>query len=219
MGIQPARLIGHSIGEYVAACLAGVFSFRDCLRIVAARGRLMQSMQPGQMVSVAAAAAAVAPLLGTGVEICAVNARSSVSSGARKLRSRRFCLGCAARTCDVRSSRPRMCSSTRMMEDMLPEFRRIVAEAARSAPKIPFISNVTGSMITESQALDPEYWVSHVRNPGALRRWRSNSGAVRYRPVCRGGTRNYAHGLLREAGLSEFRCCGIRGPLTTTTQC
>jgi acyl transferase domain-containing protein/acyl carrier protein len=164
-GVQPQAMIGHSIGEYVAACLAGVFTLEEALSLVAARGRLMQEMPAGAMLAVHLPEAEVAPWLGAELSLAAVNAPSlSVVSGTheavaeleRKLGER----GTGSRRLHTSHA-----FHSRMMEPVIAEFVALVGRVELRAPKIPYISNVTGNWITAPEATDPQYWGRHLREP------------------------------------------------------
>ena len=164
-GLRPSALIGHSIGEYVAACLAGVFSLEDALRLVAARGRLMQALPGGAMLSVSMTAGELQPLLGERLSIAAINGPSlSVVSGAavqiaelerqlteRNVGSRRLLVSHAFHSA--------------MMEPIVEPFTDLVKRVRLHPPSIPFVSNVSGTWITSSEATDPRYWAAHLREP------------------------------------------------------
>lgn len=164
-GVEPRAMLGHSLGEYVAACLAGVFSLEDALALVAERGRLMQGLPPGAMLSVPLAEEEVAPLLRDGLALAAVNgATRTVVSGpapavtalARELAGR----GVAAKQLVTSHA-----FHSPMMEPALEPFRRRVAAVRREPPRIPFVSNTTGAWITAGEATDPAYWARHLRQP------------------------------------------------------
>lgn len=163
-GIRPAVLMGHSIGEYTAACLAGVFSLTDALALVAERGRLMSCLPGGAMMSVAAAAEQVTVRLPPGVDLAAVNAPELcvVAGSAEALRD----LGARLAQEGI-SCRPLQVSHafhSAHVEPMLAPFAEHVGRSARSAPRIPIVSNVTGGWLTEEEAMDPGYWARHVRS-------------------------------------------------------
>ena len=162
-GIRPAALIGHSVGEYVAACLAGVFSLEDALALVAARGRLMQALPPGAMLAVPLSEADVTPLLGAEVSLAAVNGPAlCVASGPVEaiaaLETHLAARGVTARRLETSHA-----FHSAMMDPVLEPFAAVVAKTDRRAPQIPFISNVTGTWITAAEATDPAYWVRHLR--------------------------------------------------------
>jgi acyl transferase domain-containing protein len=162
-GIQPDAMIGHSVGEWVAACLSGVVSLADALRLVALRGRLMEEMPHGVMSAVPVAEARVRPLLGAGIAIAALNAPSMcvVSGGADVMGA------LEARLRDEGIEPQRLQTShafhSALMDGAVPSFVEAVAQVTLSAPKIPFISNVSGAPIADAQATDPAYWGCQIR--------------------------------------------------------
>lgn len=162
-GVQPAVMLGHSLGEYVAASLAGVFSLEDALRIVTARGRLMQSMPAGAMTAIALAEAELAPFLGAGCDIAAVNGEQlCVLSGPLQAieaaEQQMLAGGLLPRRLHVA-----IASHSAMTESIVGELQKVIAAVPRHAPRIPFISNVTGQPVTAGQATDPAYWGRHLR--------------------------------------------------------
>lgn len=163
-GIKPAAMIGHSIGEYVAACIAGVFSLEDALALVAARARLMQAQASGTMLSVALPRERLEPLLGRSLDLAVVNApglcvASGPEEGITVLEQRLNAEGHACRRLHTSHA-----FHSRMMEPMLTEFERELAGVRTSPPKIRYISNLTGTWITAEQAMDPGYWSRHLRH-------------------------------------------------------
>lgn len=161
-GLTPDAMLGHSIGEYVAACLAGVFSLEDALELVAARGRLIQSTPSGAMLAVSLPEAELR-LLAVGCDVAAVNAPElGVLSGPvevidaveRQLVER----GVAARRLHVSHA-----FHSHMLDPVLRDFRAIVSRIVLSPPRIPFVSNLTGHWITSKEACSADYWVQHLR--------------------------------------------------------
>lgn len=161
-GVRPAAIIGHSLGEYVAACLAGVFSLPDALWLVARRGALMQSAEPGAMLAVPLSETEVQELLTDGVALAACNApgNSVVAGPHSAIESLEGFLhqqGFATR---------RLITShafhSPLMEPIRGQFRACAAQVERRPPQIPFISNVTGTWIEDRQATDPDYWAKHL---------------------------------------------------------
>ena len=162
-GVKPSAMIGHSVGEYVAAVLAEVMSLEDALRLVAGRARIVQALPPGAMLAVRLPEKEAAALCNGELSIAAANSpHLSVLSGTfgaidaaeRELTAR----GVAAK---------RLCTShafhSEMMEPALIPFGDLLRTVSLRAPKIPFVSNVTGRWITDAEAIDPRYWVGHVR--------------------------------------------------------
>ncbi|HEX3662575.1 MAG TPA: SDR family NAD(P)-dependent oxidoreductase [Acidobacteriaceae bacterium] len=162
-GITPAAMIGHSIGEYVAACLAGVFSLEDALALVAERGRLMQSLPGGVMLAVSLSEFNLTPLLPAGVSIAAINAENqTVASGAEADIAQ---LEAALQKKGVRFTRLRSSHAfhSPMVDPVVDSFVERVAKTQRKEPALPWLSNVSGTWITAEEATDPAYWGSHLR--------------------------------------------------------
>jgi acyl transferase domain-containing protein/acyl carrier protein len=161
-GVRPAAFLGHSLGEYVAACLAGVFPLEIAMRLVTLREKLMESLPPGAMLSVSLSADDLRPLLGE-AEIAAVNAPDRcVATGApeaiERLRQTLAERGIEARPLPVGRA-----FHSRDVEPIVDAFVEEVRRARPAAPELPWISNVTGTWITPEQATDPAYWGEHLR--------------------------------------------------------
>ncbi|SCX96952.1 hybrid non-ribosomal peptide synthetase/type I polyketide synthase [Desulfoluna spongiiphila] len=164
-GVRPDAMIGHSIGEYVAATLAGVFSLEDALAVVATRGRLMQQMPEGSMRALRLSVEELTPLLTPGIALAAVNAPSlCVVSGAHE-HMEAFEQALAAREIDTTRLHTSHAFHSEMMEPALASFAEALEGVSFHPPELPFISNVTGTWITEEMATDPGYWVSQLRRP------------------------------------------------------
>ncbi|MFE6751081.1 type I polyketide synthase [Kitasatospora purpeofusca] len=162
-GVRPAAMIGHSVGEYVAACLAGTMRLPDALRLVALRGRLMQALPPGRMLSVALPADEAERFTGGEVAIAASNAPSlTVLSGpAEALDAVGRTL--AAEGVAVRPLHTSHAFHSPAMDPVLADFRTLVAAVPLAEPELPFVSNLSGTWITGEQATSPDYWVRHLR--------------------------------------------------------
>ena len=165
LGVRPEAMIGHSLGEYVAACLAGVFSLEEGARLVATRGRLMQQMSPGAMLAVSLSGEAVQPWLQEGVTLAALNAPEwSVVAGtvvAIDALERR--LATTGISCHRLATSHAFHSP--LMEPMLEAFGAALQQVTLHPPRLPFVSNVTGTWIRPEEAADPQYWVQQVRQP------------------------------------------------------
>jgi acyl transferase domain-containing protein/acyl carrier protein len=162
-GLSPKAMIGHSIGEYVAATLAGVMSLEDALSLVAARGRLMQRMPAGAMLAVPLAAREVERLLGPDIALAAVNnpslcVVSGPSEAVAQLEIKLSAEGLACRRLQTSHA-----FHSQMMEPMLEEFAAEVKRVALHPPRVSYVSNLTGEWITAQDATDPRYWVEHLR--------------------------------------------------------
>jgi acyl transferase domain-containing protein len=162
-GVYPQAMVGHSIGEYVAACLAGVFTLEDALALVAARGKLMQQMPSGAMLAVPLAEAELLPLLCDQVALAAVNAPGMcvVAGPHEAIAAQRDQLARRGLACQLLQTSHAFHSG--MMDPIVEEFAAQVGRIPLSPPQIPFVSNVTGTWITVDEATSPDYWARHLR--------------------------------------------------------
>lgn len=163
-GVCPVAMIGHSIGEYVAACLAGVFSLEDALMLVTARGQLMQKLPHGAMLAVSLSVEQVQPLLSEKLSLAAINEPSlCVISGSveavTQLESYLIEKGISSRRLHTSHA-----FHSEMMNSILEPFTLLVKKVNLKRPKIPYVSNVTGNWITAAQATNPSYWAAHLRS-------------------------------------------------------
>ncbi|MBA84254.1 MAG: polyketide synthase [Rhodobacteraceae bacterium] len=162
-GVKPAALIGHSMGENTAACLAGVMSFEDCIGLVHLRGSLFDTVPSGGMLSVPMDAAELRPLLGDDLDLAAVNAPGlSVASGAQDALN---ALAGRLAGMDIQTQRIPIdiAAHSAMLNPILKPFGDYLRSIRLSPPQIPFISNRTGAYITDAEATNPDYWVQHLR--------------------------------------------------------
>jgi acyl transferase domain-containing protein/acyl carrier protein len=168
-GVLPTAMIGHSIGEYVAAAIAGVFSLEDALAIVAKRGQLMQQLPPGSMLTIPLPEKEVRSLLNAEIldknslEIAAINTKSScVVSGTKEaiatLQNQLSSQGVECRLLHTSHA-----FHSQMMSPILEEFVQLLKTVQLNPSRIGFISNLTGSWITNTQATNPNYWSQHLR--------------------------------------------------------
>ncbi|MEY4941147.1 MAG: hypothetical protein RIQ93_2882 [Verrucomicrobiota bacterium] len=162
-GIRPQAMIGHSLGEYVAACLAGVFSLETALTLVVERARFMQAQPPGAMVAVRLPEQQLAEWLNQNLALAAVNAPGLcvVSGPFDEIEALEQKLTAGAITFKRLATSHAFHSA--MMEPVLKPFRETLARIALRAPQQRWISNVTGRWITAEQAISPDYWVAHLR--------------------------------------------------------
>jgi acyl transferase domain-containing protein len=163
-GMRPAAVTGHSVGEYAAACIAGVFSLDDALHLVCARGRLMQQMPAGCMTGVLLAEAQLAPLLALvdGISVAAVNCPSACVVSGNETSMAALERMFAERGVPHRRLHVSHAAHSQMMDPILQEFHSEVKRIRLHAPVIPYVSNVSGTWVT-SEVTDPDYWVSHMR--------------------------------------------------------
>ncbi len=162
-GIKPTLLCGHSIGEFVAAHLAGIFSLEDTLHLIAVRGRLVSELPSGSMLSVRITAENVQEILPDTLSVAAVNSdRLCVVSGpddeignfAKIIKEKDIPHSLLATSHAFHSA---------MMDPVLETFEKEVRQLTLNTPKIPIISTVTGKRLTEAEAINPEYWTDHLR--------------------------------------------------------
>ena len=163
-GVRPGALAGHSIGELVAATLAGVFAFDDAIKIVALRARLMHAAPSGAMVAVASSPEEIAAHMTEDVDLAAVNESGScVVAGPEQAISdftgRLSTAGILARR--VRTSHA---FHSRSMDAVLAPFAEFLSTLTLNAPRIPMLSNITGTWMTDEEATDPARWAQHIRS-------------------------------------------------------
>ncbi len=164
LGVRPAAMLGHSVGEYVAACLAGVFSLPEALSLIVVRAQLLQNLPPGRMLAVRCDEPRLRELLaGTRCSIAAVNgpAQCVAAGTAEDIDALQQKLEAANVT--SRALRTSHAFHSAMVEPVLATFEKCVAQLQRHRPSIPFVSNVTGTWITDEQATSPAYWARHMR--------------------------------------------------------
>ncbi|MFD7666490.1 type I polyketide synthase [Streptomyces sp. NPDC059788] len=164
-GVTPDDMVGHSVGELTAACVAGVLPLEDALHLVALRGKLMREQPPGAMLSVEAAEEAVLPLLPAGVTVAAVNApalcvAAGPGEGVAALERLLAEEGVSARRLHTSHA-----FHSAMMDPVVGPLTEAVRGAALAPYERPFVSGVTGEPITPEQATDPAYWGGHARQP------------------------------------------------------
>ena len=162
-GYAPRACLGHSLGEYVAACLAGVLTLEDAIAVVIGRGRLAQRLPPGAMLAVPVGEAEILPRLVPGLSLAAVNApqRVVVSGDVEAIERLRTQLAAA----DIHGTLLHTSHAfhSHHLDSLLDEFRALLSTVTLRAPRLPFLSNVTGSWIRAEEATSPEYWVRHLR--------------------------------------------------------
>jgi acyl transferase domain-containing protein len=167
-GIVPDAVMGHSVGEYVAACLAGVFSLEDSLKLICQRAKLMQSLpQNGAMLAVSASEAEITPWLTKfegEVTIAAINAPNSIVISGLREAIEQIEKQLTAKAIKTKRLQVSNAFHSPLMEPILEEFEWIASTINYSQPKIKLISNLTGQLITD-EVTHPEYWCRHLRNP------------------------------------------------------
>ncbi|MBN3958490.1 type I polyketide synthase [Nostoc sp. NMS8] len=168
-GIHPEAMIGHSIGEYVAATIAGVFSLEDALKIVAKRGQLMQQLPSGSMLAIKLPEKDVELLLSAQtlykkyLEIAVINSPSDCVVSGTTLAIAALEKQLSSQGIESRQLQTSHAFHSEMMQPILEEFVQLLKTVKLNPPRIGFISNVTGSWISQEQATNPNYWSQHLR--------------------------------------------------------
>lgn len=161
-GITPHAMIGYSFGEYVAACLAGVFSLEDACHLIATRGKLMQTASHGVMLSVPLSEEELLPLLTDNISLAIVNGSSCIVAGTpeainefeHKMKSKRLlCM-------QVNST---LAGHSHLLDSILYDFTTEVEKITLHKPRIPFVSGITGRYVSDTEIMDKNYWVKHLR--------------------------------------------------------
>jgi len=161
-GIRPHGMIGYSLGEYTAACLSGVFSLEDALKVIVARGKLIAKLPTGTMLSIPLSKESIEPLLSGELSIAIDNGPTCIVSGPseelevlhNELKKERCLCIPLPNTHAIHSP---------MMNPILNDFEAYLENVSFNKPKIPYISNVTGDWITVPDATNPRYWVTHLK--------------------------------------------------------
>ncbi len=166
-GVQPASVAGHSLGEYAAACVAGVFNLADGLKLVVARDRLMRSLpDAGEMVAVFADEATVSTVLASrpDVAIAAVNSPETVVISGRRDAIQRAMIDLQVKKIRSRRLPIAYASHSPLIEPILDEFECIAAEVTYSSPQTALVSSLTGELISGSEIANANYWRRHLRS-------------------------------------------------------
>jgi acyl transferase domain-containing protein/acyl carrier protein len=164
LGIAPQSMIGHSIGEYVAACISGVFSFEDALHLVVKRGLLMNSLPPGDMLSIAITPEEARTYISDVVSLAAVNASEQVVLSGDMTAIAKLMSELDHKNIPYVKLRTSHAFHSVMQEPILESFRKTLEQVTFHRASLPFISNLTGEYITGEQAISSDYWVKHLRH-------------------------------------------------------
>ncbi|MBK1828217.1 non-ribosomal peptide synthetase/type I polyketide synthase [Haloferula rosea] len=162
-GVRPDVMVGHSVGEFTAACLAGVFSIEDGLRILAERGKLMGEVPGGSMLSVRLAADALRERLPAELDLAAINGPELCVVAGETAAVAAFAQQLEADGVNVRELHTSHAFHSRMMDSVVAKFREVIERVDLHAPKMSILSTVTGGLLDEAQATDPGYWAGHLR--------------------------------------------------------
>jgi amino acid adenylation domain-containing protein len=163
-GIEPTAMIGHSVGELVAACVAEAIAFEDALYLIAQRGALMQSAEPGAMLVVRLSEADLGPILPDDVDLAAVNAPSLSVVAGPFAAIEAFEATLKASDIDHRRLHTSHAFHSRMMSGVVEDLAKLADTLSFARPKIPYVSSVTGQWAAMDQPVPGRYWASHCRN-------------------------------------------------------
>jgi acyl transferase domain-containing protein/acyl carrier protein len=162
-GVHPKAMIGHSLGEYVAACLSGIFSLEDALSLVVLRGKLFEQLPRGAMISVPLSESQVRTLMNGRLSLAAVNGPSQcvVSGSVEAIEEMADLL--RRKELEFRKIKIDVAAHSEMVIPILEPFSELVNRLNLQKPQIPYVSNLTGMWMTDEDAMDPDYWVRHLR--------------------------------------------------------
>ena len=162
-GIQPTMLCGHSIGEFVAAHLAGIFTLKDALLLVAIRGKLVSNLPGGSMLSVRTTFDSLSEILPDTLCVAAVNSDQLCVVSGEDDDIREFAKVLEEKEIPNRLLLTSHAFHSTMMDPVLEEFEAEVRKLSLNIPRIPIVSTVTGTWLSDSEATDPKYWTDHLR--------------------------------------------------------
>jgi acyl transferase domain-containing protein/SAM-dependent methyltransferase/acyl carrier protein len=181
-GVKPSAMIGHSVGEYVAATLAGVMSLEDALRLIARRGQLISALPRGSMLAVMSAPDALERYLSDGVSIAAINAPGFAVLSGPDAEIDRVATALDTASIVARRLHTSHAFHSSMMDPILGEFESLVAKTPLSPPSIPFATTLTGNW-ANGDVIQPNYWSAQIRSTvrfaDAVRTVQANAGAER----------------------------------------
>jgi amino acid adenylation domain-containing protein len=202
LGVEPKQMIGHSIGEFVAATLAGVFAFEDALTLLVTRARLMQSMDSGSMLAVRLPEAELRPLLPGDIDVAAINAPGATIVAGPDAAVAAFDSSLKTRGIGTAALHTSHAFHSAMMEPVVAPLAAAVAAVERQEPRRPIISTVTGQPLSAEQAQDPDYWARQLRQPvrfaDAVDSALTQSGALQARVFVEVGPGQSLSGPLRQ---------------------
>jgi acyl transferase domain-containing protein/NAD(P)-dependent dehydrogenase (short-subunit alcohol dehydrogenase family) len=164
LGVVPQAIVGHSMGEYVAACLAGVFSLEDALRLIVRRTQLVEQLPPGHMLAVTLPETELQSLLPGDLSISLINGPSLCVVAGPPAAVEEFSRTLTARGVIFRAVQNTHAFHSRLMDPVVGAFEAEVRKVQLSRPQLPFVSNVTGRWISDADATDPAYWARHLNH-------------------------------------------------------
>lgn len=197
LGVEPTMMVGHSIGEFVAATVAGVWELEDALRIVALRGKLMHDLPPGSMLAVNKSADSIKKILPPELQIASNNAPNLCVVAGPDLSVRDFKRQLESEGVVCHGLHTSHAFHSAMVDPIIEPLREAIAKIPLRAPQKPFISTVTGRPITATETTDPAYWARHARSTVEF------GNAIRY---------------LKQQGFDLFLECGPRSTMCSLTR-
>jgi len=213
LGLEPSVAFGHSLGEYCAAWLAGVWSLEAAVELVHRRGQLMAGAEPGAMLACQASEKDLHQLPDVVLDqfdIAAVNSKEQVVISVSLPRLPAVVEALEKSSIRYRQLKTSHAFHSRMMEPLLDEFRELVNVSSPQAPSFQWFSNLTGELISENQATDPDYWCRHLRQPVQFKRCAERALASVANPLLLeiGPGQNMASLLTEQCGLLVSTCRG-----------
>ena len=163
LGVRPAAMIGHSLGEYVAACVSGVLSLEDALKLVVDRARLMETLPSGSMLAVPVSERRIREIFGSDMSIATINAPAMCVVSGRAEQMEKAAAALAAHGIESRRVHVDVAAHSEVVDPILAEFSACAGDLRLRPPDIPYISSVTGRWITPREACDASYWPKHIR--------------------------------------------------------
>jgi pyochelin synthetase len=166
LGVHPAAMFGHSLGEYVAACTADVISLEEALSLMVVRGQLLQGLSPGSMLAISASEEQLQPYLRQAeCSLAAVNSQLQCVASGTHGAIESLASALAAAEIPSQILRTSHAFHSAMVDEIVGPYEECVAQVKLSPPRIPFVSGVTGTWITDQEATSPAYWARHLRQP------------------------------------------------------
>ncbi len=163
LGIKPSIMIGHSLGEYTAACIAGIFSTENALKIIKKRAELISSLEEGNMLAVGINSCCAEKYTESHISLAAVNAPKLCVFAGQKDNINTLYTRFAEDNIFCKKINTSHAFHSFMMDQILDEFREFISNIKLNKPSIPFISNISGNQITGEEAVSPDYWTDHIR--------------------------------------------------------
>jgi phthiocerol/phenolphthiocerol synthesis type-I polyketide synthase E len=162
-GISPKYMIGHSLGEYVAACISGVFSFEDALYILVKRSSLMSKVEEGEMLEIGLTYHTIKPYINNEISVAALNTKNSTVVSGNKNDIEELIKVLVEKNIAYNKLKTSHAFHSKMMDVILDDYENELSKINLSKPERPFISNLTGKEISQEEAVSPKYWVKHLR--------------------------------------------------------